>query len=805
MRDYTDSPCFLRALESAASWRHAKQLDVKNVPSSENQFHQLCQRIRLTGVVQGVGFRPFVWRLAKELRLTGWVRTDAKGLEIEARGPDQKIDTLVERMQREAPPFSRIDSVQRRSAEAQEHAEDFVILDSLGGRLATMIGPDTAVCRSCLQDMFDPKGRRWRYAFTSCAHCGPRYTVCRHLPFDRERTSFAGFGTCNKCQAEYQRPHDRRLHTAGICCPKCGPRLSLVDAAGKPMLGDPIANALALLKAGKILAIKGPGGFQLACDARNVAAVASLRVRKQQPVKPFPVMFANALSATAFVHVSVGEPGLLNLPERPIILLRKRSSCDAALPGVAPDLAWLGVMLPVSPLHYLLFHEAVGRPEGLGWLDKAEELALVMTSGNPAGEPPAIDNEEALQRLAGLADAFLMHDLALASGAEDSVACSGPGGLQLIRRSRGYAPRAVKLPFSTPSILALGAHDKSAVCVTRGGEAFLSPHLGNPSGPLAATALRDAADHLLSVLGVTPALIVHDLDPENPATLLARELAGQREIPLLGVQHHHAHVAAVLAEHHREGPVYALALDGYGMGDDGKAWGGELLRVDGACFARHGHLRPLRLARGDHESGQPWRLAAAVLHALGRTGEIARRYAGQPEASAVAERLKADDDIVETTSMGRLLDAAAGLLGVSTSACFRGQAGLLLEGLAERQGEVSPLPGGWLIEAGCLNLLPLFSALAEEKNVQHGAALFHATLAAALADWLVKMVPAGSAVSAGGGCLQNQVLGRALRSHLADAGMHLIEARRIPPNDGGIALGQAWIAQHHLHVNPLKE
>lgn len=768
------------------------------MPSSENRSNVLCQRIRLTGVVQGVGFRPFVWRLAKELRLSGWVRTDAKGLEIEARGPDQKIDALVDRLQREAPPFSRIDSVHRRSAETQELAEDFVILDSLGGRAATMIGPDTAVCRNCLQDMFDPKGRRWRYAFTSCAHCGPRYTVCRGLPFDRERTSFSGFPTCNKCQAEFQRPHDRRLHTAGICCPKCGPKLLLVDAAGRAILGDPIANALALLKAGKILALKGPGGFQLACDARNVAAVASLRARKRQMARAFPVMFANALSATAFVHVAVGEPGLLNMPERPIILLRKRSRCDAALPGVAPDLAWLGVMLPVSPLHYLLFHEAAGRPEGTAWLDKAEELALAITSGNPAGEPPAIDNEEALQRLAGLADAFLMHDLALVTGAEDSVACSGPGGLQLVRRSRGYAPRSVKLPFSTPSILALGAHDKSTVCVTRGNEAFLSPHLGNLSNPAAQAALQGAAEHLLSVLDVSPALVAHDLDAENPATRLAREIAAQRGVPLLAVQHHHAHVAAVLAEHHSEGPVYALALDGYGVGDDGKVWGGELLRADGAIFARLGHLRPLRLTSGDHESGQPWRFAAAVLHALGRGNEIERRFADQPEAGAVAERLNGSESIVETTSMGRLLDAAAGLLGVSASTRFRGQAGLLLEGLAERQGDVFPLSGGWSIDNGCLNLLPLFAALAEEKNPQLGAALFHATLAAALTDWLAAVAPAGSTVAAGGGCMQNQVLGRALRGRLADAGLHLIEARRIPPNDGGIALGQAWIAQHHL-------
>ncbi len=760
------------------------------------------ERIRLAGIVQGVGFRPFVWRLARELHLTGWVRTDAKGLEVEVHGLGQDIDAFAERLRREAPPFSRIDSVQRRSANKHKAPEEFAILDSLGGRSATIIGPDTAVCRSCLNDMFDPLGRRWRYAFTSCSHCGPRYTICQGLPFDRERTSFKDFAVCGKCQSEFQRPHDRRLHTAGICCPKCGPRLSLVTPDRENIRGDAVANALALLQSGKILAIKGPGGFQLMCDARNAAAVALLRERKRQPSRPFPVMFANVLSASGLVHISVGEPGLLNLQERPIIVLRKRGNCDATMPGVAPDLAWLGAMLPVSPLHYLLFHEAVGRPEGTAWLDKAVDLSLVVTSGNPEGETPAIDNEEALLRLNGLADAFLLHNLTLASGVEDSVACSGPGGLQLIRRSRGYAPRSAKLPFVTAPILTLGINDKSTVCITRANEAFLSPHLGNLSSTqddASIAALQETVQHLLRLLDVLPALVAHDLDQESPVTQLAVEIARQHNIPLLGVQHHHAHAAAVLAEHQQEGPVYALALDGFGVGNDGKIWGGELLRVDGAFFARIGHLSPFKLPVGDHEAGQPWRLAAAIMNALGRGDEIPRRFADQARAGEVAKRLSFADNCQETTSMGRLLDAAAGLLGICSVTAFRGQAGLLLEGLAENHGNVEPLDAGWKIVDGCLDLLPLLAALADEKNAPYGAALFHATLAAALADWLTGVAPPGSTVAASGGCMQNQVLGRGLRTRLADAGLRLIEARRIPPNDGGIALGQAWIAQHYLH------
>ncbi|MDR2450286.1 MAG: carbamoyltransferase HypF [Candidatus Accumulibacter sp.] len=765
---------------------------------SENQNKRSCQRIRLTGVVQGVGFRPFVLRLASELKLYGWVRTDARGLEIEAHGAEQKIDTLVDRLQREAPPFSRIDCVHRRMMDARKIAEEFIILDSLGGRVATMIGPDIAVCRDCLRDMFDPQGRRWRYAFTSCAHCGPRYTICRALPFDRERTSFRDFAMCRRCEAEFGRAHDRRLHTAGISCSKCGPRLSLIDPTGEPLPGDPVANALAMLKNGRILAVKGRGGFHLMCDARSPTAVSALRARKRQPAAPFAVMFANTLSAATLVHVNVGEPGLLNLPERPVILLKKRSGCDAALPGVAPDLVWLGALLPVSPLHYLLFHEAAGRPVGTAWLERAWDLAIAVTSANPAGEPPAIDNEDALRRLVGIADAFLMHDLKLAAGAESSVACSGPGGLQLVRRSRGYAPRSVKLPSSTPPIVAFGAHNRSTVCVTRGNEAFLSPHLGDLFDPLVAEALRQAAEHLITMLDASPALVVHDCDPDNPATILAREFAARRGVPPLAVQHHHAHVAAVLAEHQLDLPIHALALDGYGRGDDGQIWGGELLRVDGASCARLGHLRPLKLVRGDHESGQPWRFAAAVLHALGRGGEIERRFAGQTDAGRTAELLLAGENVEETTSMGRLLDAAAGLLGICPVTRFRGQAGLLLEGLAEQQRTAAPLPGGWSIERGCLDLMPLFSVLADERDAGRGAALFHATLAAALAEWLVSVAPPRATVAAGGGCLQNQVLGRALRAGLAAAGLRLLEARRIPPNDGGIALGQAWVAQHRL-------
>lgn len=758
----------------------------------------ICQRIRLNGVVQGVGFRPLVLRLANELKLTGWVRNDAKGVEIEACGTSINVELLIQRLRNEAPPLARVDAITSRYTDSVSVSKDFFILDSRGGRATTMIGQDTAICRECLNDMFDPDSRRWRYAFTSCGHCGPRYTICHGLPFDRERTSLKSFAMCNKCQSEYRRPEDRRLHAEGNCCPKCGPQLSLLDAKGETITGDAIANALALLNQGKIVAIKGPGGFHLVCDAHNPAALALMRERKRRHLKPFPVMFANALSSTTYVQVSVGEPGLLNLPERPIILLKKRKSCDAALPGVAPGLPWLGVMLPFSPIYYLLFHEAAGRPSGTGWLDKAQTLALLISSANPSREPPAIDNDEALLRLAGMADGFLLHNRDIVTRCDDSIAFSGLGGLQLIRRARGYAPRAVKLLNAGPPILAVGGPVNNTVCITRGNEAFVSQHIGDLSNAAASAFFEETIAHLLKMLDTGPALIAHDLYGDTHATRFAADFALQRGIPTLGVQHHHAHIAAVLAEHHISGAVVSLALDGGETGTDGTVWGGELLRVDGALFERLGHIAPFKLVGDKNESRTPWRLAAAVLHALGRGGEIETRFADQPTAALVAQHLASGSDCQESSSMGRLFDAAAALLGINRVTVFTGQAGLQLEGMAEHFGEANPLQDGWRIKDGQLDLLPLFSVLADERNAERGAALFHATLSAALTDWVRSTAPQGATIAAGGGCLQNQVLARGLRARLGNFGLHLIEARRMPPNDGGLSLGQAWVAQQYL-------
>jgi hydrogenase maturation protein HypF len=758
----------------------------------------ICQRIRVSGVVQGVGFRPFVWRLANELALTGWVRNDSRGVEIEVCGAVAQVNHLLQRLKDDAPPLARIDAVVARETATEHSAEEFVIIESRGGRAVTMIGHDTTVCRDCLSEMFEPAGRRWRYAFTNCTHCGPRYTISRSLPYDRARTSLKPFVLCNKCQSEYRRPDDRRFHAEANCCPKCGPQLTLLNAEGQLQSGDPVAAALKLLREGKIVAIKGLGGFHLACDARNPAAVAILRERKQREEKPFAVMLASPPSAASFVQMGVGEPGLLSLPERPVILLKKRNSCDEALPGVAPGLAWLGVMLPSTPLQYLLFHEAAGRPAGLGWIDLTQDLALVMTSANPGGEPLVIDNQEALLRLSGIADAFLMHERDIVTRCDDSVVRIAPGGVQFIRRARGYTPRAIKLPHAGPPVLAVGGWFKNTVCVTRGDEAFVSQHIGDLDNAAACSFFEESIGQLLKFLQVSPEIVAHDLHPDFHSTRFAADFARQRGIRALGVQHHHAHAASVLAEHGVQAPVIALALDGVGLGTDGGAWGGELLRVDGVGFERLGHLVPLALPGGDRAAREPWRMAAAVLHQLGRGNEIAQRFAGQHAAPTVAQMLERDINCPQTSSLGRVFDAAAGLLGVRSVMAFEGQAAMLLEGLAERYGDILPFDHGWRIENGCLDLLPLFAVLADEKDAKRGAAIFHATLIAALADWVHAVTPGDGTVVGNGGCFLNQILARGLRSRLGAHGLHLLEARRLPPNDGGLSLGQAWIASQHL-------
>ena len=540
-------------------------------------------RVRVRGQVQGVGFRPHVFTLARRFGLTGWVLNDADGVLLEAQGSG--TGEFLSALSAGAPPLARIDAVETEYKASVPDESGFEIRHSrTGGAVATGIGPDAAVCPACLVELFDPADRRYRYAFLNCTHCGPRYTITRRLPYDRRQTSMAGFPLCPACAAEYGDPMDRRFHAQPTACPDCGPRLS-----------HPPEEILAELSAGRIVAIKGLGGFHLAVNAAAGDAVERLRQVKQRNGKPFALMVANAESAARFVHLDAGERELLESAARPIVLLRCRDDAPPLAPAIAPDLAWLGVMLPYTPLHTLLFHEAAGRPAGTGWLDEAQELTLVMTSANPGGEPLAIGNAEAHRRLAGIADAVVDHDRDIVIRADDSVVRVLAGAPAFLRRGRGFVPLPVRLPRAVPPVLAVGGHLKSTVCVTRGNEAFLSQHIGDLDNAATVDFLEETVGHLLHVLGVEPVAVAHDLHPDFHSTRFAERLG----LPAVPVQHHHAHVAAVLAEHGVEGPALGLALDGFGLGSDGGSWGGEMLLVDRVSAERVGHLAALAQPGGD--------------------------------------------------------------------------------------------------------------------------------------------------------------------------------------------------------------
>ena len=790
--------------------------------------------VRVRGAVQGVGFRPFVFRLAHDLRLDGWVRNDGEGVQIALRGADDTLARFCDRLRSEAPPLARIDAIETGTWH-EEVPAGFTIETSRQGRVATAVTPDAAVCDACLAELFDPANRRHRYPFINCTHCGPRFTFTARLPYDRPNTSMAHFRLCAACRCEYDDPHDRRFHAQPNACPACGPWLELADRTGQPVTCiDVIAEAVARLACGEILAIKGLGGFHLVCDARNAEAVAALRARKQRDEKPFAVMFANRASAAAYAKVDQTARHLLESIARPVVLLDKRDEADSHLRGIAPGMPALGCMLPYTPLQYLLFHEAAGRPAGADWLQIVQPLVLLMTSANPGGEPLVIDNDEAVARLGGIADAFVMHNREILVRCDDSVvrqprenprgengeAAGSPPqhtaaapdaariadhGSQFIRRARGYTPAPIRLPHAGPSVLATGAYLKNTACLTRGAEAFLSQHIGDLENAASCVALQEAIDHLQRVLEIRPRAVAHDLHPDFFSSRLAAQLAGELGVPAIGVQHHHAHIAAVLAEHGIDTPVLGLALDGVGHGEadergGGSAWGGELLLVDGAHYRRLGHLRELPLPGGDRAAREPWRMAAAVLHLLGRGEEIGSRFAAQSAATAVADMLARNLRCPTTSSAGRWFDAVAGLLGIREVMAFEGQAAMLLEGLAQRRGTLAPAAGLFRIEQGVLDLLPLAARLADERDVVSGAALFHSTLAAALADWVASASRRTGAMSValGGGCFLNAVLSSHVARLLRARGFKVLQARQAPPNDGGIALGQAWVALQRM-------
>jgi hydrogenase maturation protein HypF len=527
-----------------------------------------------------------------------------------------------------------------------------------------------------------------------------------------------------------------------------------------------------------------------------------LRSGKRREEKPFAAMVLNTSSARRYAQLQDHDAALLEACERPIVLAHQTSTSEKELPGIAPGLPDIGLMLPYTPLHYLIFHELLGRPNGTDWLHQATPLALVMTSANPGGEPLVKDDTEAQLSLSGLADAFLTHDRDILHRCDDSVMKWQGNAPALIRRARGYTPRRIVLPLTGPSILACGAWLKNTVCLTRGNEAFISQHIGDLGHAGTRQMLEETINYLIDLLDVQPHAVAHDLHPDFYSTQYAQAYAAQHKLPSFAVQHHHAHIAAICAEHRICAPVIGLALDGVGLGTDGHAWGGELLRVEGADFQRLGHLCSLAMPGGDRATREPWRMAAAALFDMQRPHEIAHRFPLQGGAEIVAGMLQRRLNCVSTTSMGRWFDAAAGLLGVCEIQDYEGQAAMLLEGLAVRHGKVEPLAHGWkLTSENSLNFLPLLTALADCNNAAHGAALFHATIADGLCAWVKRTATLNNLtyVALGGGCFLNNLLAQALDENLTAQGLHVLKAQQLPPNDGAISLGQASIALHHLN------
>jgi len=730
-------------------------------------------RLEIKGVVQGVGFRPYLYNLAQRHELSGWVQNNSKGISSEIQG--EQTTAFIQALGAEPPPMAHIDHITTNEIPIRKE-KGFTIRISEPGTVATSIPPDGSICPACLSELFDPASRYYRYPFLNCTHCGLRYTITRRLPYDRDNTTMAGFKMCPDCTAEYNAPGNRRFHAQPTTCAACGPELS-----------KPIREILQRITDGEILAIKGMGGFHLVCDATNEDAVQRLRQRKQRKEKPLAVMMANTASAARLASLDRTSTALLNSPQRPIVLLPKKPGTTLA-PSIAPGLLWLGVMLPGTPLHYLLFHEAAGRPNGTDWLDQPQPLSLVMTSANPGGEPLVTGNAEARQRLANIAYAIVDHNRDILIRCDDSVMRIMDNKPGFIRRARSYVPQAIKLPHEIPPTLALGGHLKNTVCVTRGDEAFVSQHIGDLDDIATLRFFEESIQHLLTILDVQPERIAHDLHSDFYSSRYAQDL----KLPYHAVQHHHAHLAAVAAEHHITEPAIGLALDGFGLGNDGTAWGGELLLYDGPHYRRLGHLQHLKQPGGDRAAREPWRMAAAFLHHIGKGDEIAARFKDQPGAEHLHQLLNKGINTPATSSAGRLFDTACGLLGIKPVSSFEGQAPMLLEGLVNKP-EI--MPGGWTITDNRLDLSPLLKQLVDCDPV-HGANLFHDTLIEALCQWSAAATQEHciQTVLLGGGCFLNQMLATGVAENMRRRGIRTLLAQQTPPNDGGLSLGQAWVA-----------
>jgi len=770
--------------------------------------------IHVTGIVQGVGFRPFVYNLALQHTLAGWVCNTSDGVDIEVQGRPEQLTAFAAALERQAPPLARIERVEVIEV-APNGDRDFIIRPSVVRAGTSLVSPDVATCPACLSELFDPADRRFGYPFTNCTHCGPRYTIITAMPYDRPSTTMRVFPMCPECQAEYEDPSNRRFHAQPNACPVCGPHVWFahrpLPAAHRPSDDEAIAEAVRALRAGKTVAIKGLGGFHLACDATNVAAVATLRRRKARPAKPFAVMMATLDEVQQHCDISPEAEALLTSPACPIVLLPWKANSTIA-PTVAPRSRTLGVMLPYTPLHHLLLRQ-VQRP-------------LVMTSGNRADEPIAQTNEQAQANLSGLADAFLLHNRDIHARCDDSVWFLSAGGPQPIRRSRGYIPDPLRLPWPVEKpVLAVGAELKNTFCLLKGDPgsqgqslAFLSPHVGDLENLETLAFFEEALAHYRDLFQFEPQVIAHDLHPDYMSTHYAQGLCtGEATSPLptlgegpevkaVAVQHHHAHIASCLADNGVAGPVIGVALDGTGYGPDGRIWGGEFLVADLAGFRRAGHLEYLPLPGGEAAIHKTWRLALAYSQALlGEVPDIpALAGYGPTERRIVLQQTVRGLNTPLTSSCGRLFDAVSALVGVCSEATYEGQAAIELEAVSldGYTEEVRPYPFALDIAEGIhiLRLRPLFEALV--ADVRQGTpvtvigARFHAMLVAAVVEVCRRLREQTglNEVALSGGCFQNRLLLDGASHALGERGFTVYTHHRAPANDGGLSLGQAVVA-----------
>ncbi|HUU14154.1 MAG TPA: carbamoyltransferase HypF [Terriglobia bacterium] len=748
--------------------------------------------IDVSGIVQGVGFRPFIYRLATELNLSGTIRNTPAGVAIEVQGRSEAVNTFLERLPKEVPRLARITGVAVRELPC-DHDHQFRILPSqLGAEHQALISPDVAVCDDCLRELFDPADRRYRYPFINCTNCGPRFTIVRDIPYDRPRTSMAPFRMCPACQREYDDPLNRRFHAQPNACWECGPQVELWDAAGRKVEAtDPIAEVARLLASGSVVAVKGLGGFHLAADATNPEAVERLRERKRRVEKPFAIMARDLGRVEQFCEVDDIARGLLLGPERPIVLLRKKRPNPIA-EAVAPSIHDLGVFLPYTPIHHLLFAEG-------GF------LALVMTSGNLSEEPIAIDNREAVERLQGLADFFLVHNRDILLRCDDSVVRST--GRQL-RRSRGYVPVPVFLGEEVPPVLAVGGELKNTLCLTKGRHAFLSQHIGDLENLESYRFFEEAEQHLKRILEIEPKVVAYDLHPDYFST---RWALAQTGVERVGVQHHHAHIASCMAENHLDGKVIGVALDGTGYGTDGNVWGGEVLVADYVEFERAAHFAYVRMPGGSLAILEPWRMAVSYLAQHFGSGFLNLQVPfveqlDRQRAEVLLRMMERGVNSPLTSSCGRLFDAVAALAGIRQKVTYEAQAAIELEmAIDDRDSdEAYPLAlvaegNGWVIDTK-----PLFHALVQDLRERCPVGVisrrFHNSLVDVYARLAVSLRQrtALNRVCLSGGTFQNVYLLERLSARLESERFEVFTHTEVPAGDGGLSLGQALVAAHRF-------